>query len=61
MSLEAKRDCHDCCVETRYTNVAFVVFSENKLWIEFKISEEEPVDLEILEFSMLDGELYVNS
>jgi|APAra0007618328_1042625.scaffolds.fasta_scaffold03587_1 hypothetical protein len=61
MSFEAKRDRHDCCVEMRYTNVAFAVLPENKLWIEFKISEEEPVGLEILEFSMLDGELYVNS
>lgn len=45
-------------VETTYVNFSFCCVPENKLWIELKISEEKSVDVEILESSLLDGELY---
>lgn len=41
-------------VELRYINDGFVLFPENKLWMEFEISEEEPLGLELVEFPMLD-------
>lgn len=33
--------------------IVFVLFPENKLWSELKISEEESMDVEILELPML--------
>lgn len=54
MSFRIFDDC-GTLFETKYINVAFLLLPENKLWIEFKITEEEPLDLEILEFLMLDG------